>query len=323
MNARAFWVEAPHRGAIRAASLPTPGPDEVLVETLYSGISRGTELLVYRGGVPQNQRDAMRCPFQEGSFPGPVKYGYINVGRTVDGQRVFCLFPHQDRYVVPRDALVPLPDGVPARRAVLTANLETAINGVWDATPGPGDRIGVIGAGVVGSLIAWLCGQIPGADVQLIDINPLREPVARALGVEFAVAGRARGELDLVIHASGSPAGLSEALALAGVEAAIVEMSWFGDRAVSLPLGESFHSRRLTIRSSQVGRIPPERTARWDYRRRLMLALSLLQDDCLDVLINEESRFEDLPRTLNRLASHPNGTLCHCVRYPAADIFEE
>jgi threonine dehydrogenase-like Zn-dependent dehydrogenase len=321
-TARAFWIIRPGVGSIREAPLPPPVPGDVLVRSLYSGISRGTETLVFTGRVPENQRQAMRAPFQEGDFPGPVKYGYINVGRIEDGppdrlgQLVFCLYPHQDRYRVAGAAAVPLPDGLPPERAVLAANMETAVNALWDACPLAGDRIAVFGAGVLGLLTAWLCRQVPGTQVTLIDINPARRAVSEALGLRFAGDGTAVADADLVIHASGQPEGLAQALRCAGMEATVLELSWYGDRAVTLPLGEGFHSRRLVLKSSQVGRIPPHRQARWDYRRRLGLALDLLRAPELDLLVTGESDFEALPAVLAELARESGGTLCHRIRYP-------
>ena len=320
MEARAYWIVAPGRGEIRAAPLRAPGAGEVLVKAACSGVSRGTESLVFRGLVPESQRSAMRCPFQEGEFPGPVKYGYASVGRVeagagLEGQRVFCLHPHQDRYVVPAEAVVPVPDGVPDARAVLAANMETAVNGLWDAAPRPGDRIAVVGAGVVGCLVAALAARIPGTRVEMVDTDSRRAEVAARLGCAFAAPERAAGEADLVIHASGNPDGLAIALRLAGFEATVLEMSWYGDRPVSAPLGEDFHARRLTLRSSQVGAVAGARRARWSRRRRLTLALDLLADPVFDVLLTGRSAFEDLPAAHARLAQAPDGALCHVVTY--------
>jgi threonine dehydrogenase-like Zn-dependent dehydrogenase len=231
---------------------------------------------------------------------------------------VFVLYPHQTRYVVPASAVHLLPDDVPARRAVLAANLETALNVVWDAEVQPGDRVAVIGGGTVGCLTAWLAGRMPGCQVELVDVNPRRDAVARALGVSLAPPEGAMREADVVVHASGTPDGLQQALELAGDEARIVEASWFGDGLVPLPLGGAFHARRLTIVSSQVGRVAPGRRARWDSRRRMQVALGELRDDALDVLITGESPFEELPAVMARLAASPGDALCHCIRYPDA-----
>ncbi|MGH8328324.1 MAG: zinc-dependent alcohol dehydrogenase [Steroidobacteraceae bacterium] len=325
-NTRAFWIAAPGRGELRAERLTEPQAGEVGVRALYSGVSRGTEALVFAGHVPASEFERMQCPFQSGQFPAPVKYGYASVGEVMAGppeligQVVFCLHPHQERYVVPCDAVYPLPPAVPAHRAVLAANLETALNGVWDAGIAPGDRVSVIGAGSVGCLVAWLARRVIGCEVELIDINRGRATVAHSLGVAFAEPGEASGNADVVVHASGSPEGLALGLRLAGFEASVLELSWYGDRPVTLALGEAFHSRRLTLKSSQVGAVAARRRARWPSRRRLELALSLLADPALDVLINSEGAFEALPEALAELAEAPGEVIMHRVRYlPGAE----
>jgi threonine dehydrogenase-like Zn-dependent dehydrogenase len=318
-DARAFWVVAPSRGELRPAALPSRGEGDVEVEALYSAVSRGTELLVFGGHVPASEHARMRAPFQDGDFALPVKYGYASVGRVVAGppalrgRAVFCLYPHQDRYVVPAAAVCPLPGDVPPARAVLAANLETALNALWDAGAQPGDRISVVGGGVVGGLVAYLAARIPGCAVELVDLRPERAALAAALGVGFAAPARATGERDVVFHASGAPAGLVTALGLAGDEARVVELSWYGDRAVALPLGEAFHARRLTLQSSQVGRLPAARRARWDHRRRLELALSLLADPALDALFSGEVELVDLPAAMAGLGASAH--LALRVRY--------
>lgn len=320
-EARAFWVTAPGRGQIRTQQLRRPEPGELLIRTRASAISRGTESLVFRGEVPESEWRRMRCPFQEGDFPAPVKYGYSAVGVVEDGpvehlgRRVFCLHPHQDRFVVRGDAVIDIPEDVPDRRATLAANMETAINGLWDVTPGPGDRIAVIGAGVVGCLLAALAARLPGAEVELIDIDPARATIAAALGCRFAGPQQATAEADLVVHASGAPEGLAMALTIAGFEATVLEVSWYGKWIVPLALGGAFHSRRLTLRSSQVGSLPASRRQRWSHRRRLALALSLLRDPVFEVLLSDESEFAALPELMRRLAAAPAGVLCHTLRY--------
>ena len=319
-EARAFWTTAPGRGEIRTEPLSDPGPDDVLVRTIYSGISRGTESLVFQGLVPPSEYERMRAPFQSGTFALPIKYGYANVGvveagkNGFVGQRVFSLFPHQTHFVIPAGAAHPIPEAIPPRRAVLAANLETAINGLWDAEVQAGDRVTVIGAGVVGSLVAWLAGRIPGCHVQLVDTVRSRLSIASSLGVAFAMPENATPERDVVVHASGAPEGLATALRLAAFEGIIVEMSWYGTREVTVPLGEAFHAKRLTLRSSQVGHIAPRQRARWDNRRRMGLALELLVDPALDVLLTGDSAFEALPQTMAALVE-PGKALCHVVRY--------
>jgi len=318
-EALAFWVTAPGRGEIRSERLPPAGNGEAVVRAVYSGVSRGTESLVFAGRVPVSEYARMRAPFQAGDFPAPVKYGYASVGVVEEGpaglagRTVFCLFPHQTRYVVPADSLYLLPPGVSPARAVLAANLETAINGLWDALPRIGERIAVVGGGTVGCLVAWLAARIPGCRVELVDVAPARAAVAAALGVPFVLPEHATPDADRVIHASGVPEGLVTALALAGTEATVVELSWYGDRELRLPLGGAFHARRLTLRSSQVGSLPPAERPRWTHRRRLELALSLLADDRLDALLSGESAFADLPAALPALAA--GDALCHRIRY--------
>ncbi len=322
---RALWIPKPGQAELRATPLPALADDTVLVRTLVSGVSRGTESLVFRGGVPESQHAAMRCPFQEGEFPGPVKYGYMNVGvieeargpaaRARIGETVFCLFPHQDRYVVPAPSATTLPEGLPPERAILAANMETAVNAVWDARPAVGDDIVVVGAGVVGMLIAWLCSRTVGTRVRVVDPEPTRAEIADVLGLAVDPSPTHSGNADLVFHASGTPAGLVDALAEAGTEATVVEVSWFGDHPVTLPLGESFHSARLTLRSSQVGRIPPHQAPRWDYARRMALALRLLRDPVLEALVTSEGPFAELPEVVARLATEGHATLCHRVAY--------
>lgn len=318
---RAFWITQPGRGEIRTEPLETPGTDDVVVRTVYSGVSRGTEALVFTGRVPPSEWARMRAPFQDGEFPAPVKYGYANVGiveqgpPALAGRHVFSLFPHQTRFVVPARAVSPLPEEVPPSRAVLAANLETAVNGLWDARPHVGDRITVIGAGTVGCLVAWLAARTADCDVELVDINPRRETAARALGIRFREPAQARGDADIVLHTSGAPEGLQLALELAAFEADIVELSWYGDKRADVLLGGAFHARRLTIRSSQVGTLPPAQRSRWDHRRRMQFALQLLTHAELDALITGESAFDDLPAVMAQLATTPGDTLCHRIRY--------
>jgi 2-desacetyl-2-hydroxyethyl bacteriochlorophyllide A dehydrogenase len=320
-QARAFWIQAPGQGVLADEPLPAPGPEDAVVRTRFSGISRGTETLVFSGLVPPSERQRMRAPFQDGEFPAPVKYGYCNVGEVESGPAqlvgctVFCLFPHHTRYVVPAGALYDVPADVPAARAVLAANMETALNGLWDGGIKPGDRVAVIGAGTVGCLVAWLASRIPGCDVCLVDNNAARAPVASALGIAFARPDDASADCDLVFHTSGAPNGLGTALSLAAFEATIVEMSWFGTQHVSVPLGAAFHPQRLTIRSSQVGHVAASNRSRWDHRRRMQLALSLLADPALDALITGESGFDELPEVMRDLASGARDALCHRIRY--------
>jgi NADPH:quinone reductase-like Zn-dependent oxidoreductase len=319
--ALALWYRGPGQVELREEAIAPPGADEVRVKTLYSAISRGTESLVFGGHIPVGEFGRMRAPFMAGDFPFPVKYGYAAVGRiengsdALRGKTVFALYPHQTAFNIPASAAVALPEEVPPHRAVLAANMETALNGVWDAAPGPADRIAVIGAGVVGSLVAYLCGQISGTDVTLVDINSSRAELAMKLGVSFAEPGNANADCDLVVHASGSPDGLRTALELAGDEATVLEMSWYGDAAVTAMLGGPFHSRRLRLVSSQVGRIAPSHRPRWTHGRRLAAAVALLSDPRLDALLAPPVAFGDLSERLPGILDAGSGILCQPIIY--------
>lgn len=320
-EALAFWLREPGRGEIRPMHVPDPGPAEVLVRTLRSGVSRGTETLVFRGKVPVGQYDVMRAPFQEGDFPGPVKYGYLNVGvveRGPDGlagRTVFCLHPHQTRYVVPAAAVTVVPDGVPPCRAVLAGTVETAVNALWDAAPLVGDRAAVVGAGMVGCCVARLLARIPGVEVALVDIDPKRAQVAAALGVGFTQPDDAARGRDLVFHTSATSAGLQLSLDLLAPDGTVVDLSWYGDASVTLSLGGAFHSERLGIRASQVGAVAAARRGRRTPGERLALALELLRDSTFDALLTGTSRFEELPDVMPRLASGELPAICHTITY--------
>jgi threonine dehydrogenase-like Zn-dependent dehydrogenase len=320
-EALAFWVREPYVGEIRAVSLPDPGPDDVVVKTLHSAVSRGTEALVFRGGVSASQYAAMRAPFQDGDFPGPVKYGYLNVGVVesgpshLQGRIVFCLYPHQTRYVVPARSVVVVPDDVPPARAVLAGTLETAINALWDAAPLVGDRITVVGAGMVGCCVARLLARFPGADVTLVDVDADRAKIAAAIGVDFALPLDAVGGRDLVVHTSATSAGLQQSLDLLRPEGTVVDLSWYGDRDVTLSLGGAFHSSRLSIRASQVGVVAPARRASRSTSDRLALALDLLRDPAFDALLTGASPFEELPDVMARLATAALPAICHSITY--------
>jgi len=320
--AQALWYSGPGQADIRQEAVAPPGAGEVRVRALFGAISRGTEALVLAGRVPESEFERMRAPFMAGNFPFPVKYGYATVGRieggteALLGRTVFTLHPHQNVFNIPASAAVVLPQNLPPQRAVLAANMETALNAVWDAAPGPADRIAIVGAGVVGSLVAYLCGRIPGTEVTLVDINPARAELAQTLGVSFAMPETATGDCDLVVHASGHAAGLGTALALAGEEATVLELSWYGDASVAALLGGGFHSRRLRLVSSQVGRIAPSHRPRWTHGRRLAAALALLADARLDALLAPAVAFQDLAQRLPDILDASSGVLCQLIAYP-------
>jgi len=323
-EAHAFWLHSPGRGEIRPVALPKPGHGDVVVRTLRSGISRGSEMLVFRGGVPRSQYAAMRAPFQEGDFPGPVKYGYLNVGAVergppeLRGRTVFCLYPHQTAYVVPAGAVTVVPDDVPPARAVLAGTVETAVNALWDAAPLVGDRVGVVGAGMVGSCVARLLARFPALDVTLVDVDVSRAEVADALGAGFARPDDAAGGCDLVVHTSATAAGLQCSLDLLAPEGTVLDLSWYGDAEVRLSLGGAFHAGRLALRASQVGMVSPARRMRRTPGDRLTLALELLRDPAFDAIVTGESRFRELPGVMARLAAGSLPALCHIITYDGA-----
>lgn len=320
--AQALWYIGPGRAEIREEKLGAPGPGEARVRALHGALSRGTEALVLGGRVPDGEFERMRAPFMGGGFPFPVKYGYATVGRVeagpanLVGRIVFALHPHQTLFNVPSSAVVPLPDGVPPARAALAANMETALNAVWDAGPGPADRIAIVGAGAVGALVGFLCGQLAGAQVTLVDSNPARAELAGKLGVGFAAPEAAPADCDLVIHASGTAAGLGLALKLAGEEATVLELSWYGAGEVSVSLGGAFHSRRLRLISSQVGGVAPSHRPRWSHGRRLAAAVALTADARLDALLAPAVAFHDLPARLPDILGAKSGVLCQLISYP-------
>src|SRR5918993_901061 len=319
--AHAFWLSEPGVGEIRPVPLRPPGPEDVVVRTVCSGISRGTETLVFRGGVPASQYAAMRAPFQEGDFPGPVKYGYLSVGVVehgpppLYGHTVFCLYPHQTAYVVPARSVVLVPEAVPVQRAVLAGTVETAVNALWDAAPLVGDRVTVVGGGMVGCCVARLLARIPGTRVTLVDIDEGRADVAAALGVDFALPTDAAEDRDLVVHTSATSAGLQQSLDLLAPEGTVIDLSWYGDADVTLSLGGAFHSRRLGIRASQVGVVAPARRGTRTMTDRLAPALDLLADPAFDALLTGVSRFDELPEVMRRLASGDLPALCQVITY--------
>ena len=311
----ALWYVAPGQAELRAEAPRAAGPGECLVRMLYSGISRGTERLVLAGQVPPSQWPVMRAPLQQGEFPSPVKYGYSAVGELADGQRVFCLHPHQDHFLAPAAMCVPLPAALPSRRAVLAANMETAVNILWDAAPLVGERVLVVGAGVVGLLSAWLLARVAGVEVVVCDLDASRAALVASFGARFCLPAEAPGERDLVVHASASQAGLLLALERCGFEGRVVEASWYGDKPVSLPLGEGFHARRLKLLSTQVGAIAPAMRGRRTHAQRLSLALSLLDDARLDALLGPDVPFATLPAALPALLAPEAPGLCPVVSY--------
>ena len=321
-TAEALWYTAPGRAEIRREKLGPLAENMVRVRALHGAISRGTESLIAAGKVPASEYQRMRAPFMGGSFPFPVKYGYSTVGRVEAGPsalidcNVFVLYPHQTVFDVPVHAAVPIPDEVPVARAVLAANMETALNATWDADPILPGPIAVVGAGVVGALVGFLYARTPDVKVTLVDINPAREKLAHGLGLDFAKPDNAPTDCKLVVHTSADPRGLATALNLAGDEATILEMSWYGEGTVPVPLGGAFHSRRLKLVSSQVGKVAPSRRATTSYRQRMEQAIALLDDARLDALLMPAVPFRELPVRLPDILNRQNDVLCQLIDYP-------
>lgn len=319
--AQALWYVGPGQAEIRPERLPPLADGLMRVRSRYSAISRGTEALIAAGGVPESEYQRMRAPFMGGTFPFPVKYGYATVGEVeagpaaLVGHNVFALHPHQTKFDLPAEAVVPVPGDIPLQRAVLAANIETALNATWDAAPGPSGRIAVVGAGVVGALVGFLCARIEGAEVTLIDSDPAREVLAQALNLKFAMPGAAPGDCNFVFHASATAAGLATALEIAGDEATIIELSWYGAGTVAVPLGGAFHSRRLKIVSSQVGKVAPSHRASFTHRQRLEAAIKLAADQRLEALLAPAVAFGELPDRLPDILKPRSGILCQLVSY--------
>ncbi|MCA0406911.1 MAG: zinc-binding alcohol dehydrogenase [Proteobacteria bacterium] len=321
-TARALFYTAPMQAELRPVRLAALEPQDALVRMEFSALSRGTERLVASGGVPIEEADRLRCPLQEGDFPFPVKYGYCAVGvveagpEVWVGRRVFVLHPHQDRFICGINWLNDVPDHVPAARATLAANMETALNAVWDSGVSAADRVVVVGGGLVGLLVSYLCAQMPGTQVTLVDTNPARAALAHAFGAGFAPPEATLCGADVVFHTSASAAGLATALSAARDEGTVVEMSWYGAKEVAVPLGGAFHAGRIKLISSQVGRVSPGHAARgWTYGDRLQAALRLLGDERLDLLLSEPISFEDLPGAVAQLLAPDATGVVSLVKY--------
>ena len=322
--ARSLWYVKPGVAELRTERLGPPIPGEARVATLYSAISRGTERLVANGEVPESEWTRMRAPLQSGAFPYPVKYGYSATGTVTAGsdalfgKTVFCLHPHQDHFQVAETMLHVVPEGIPAKRATLAANMETALNAHWDAGTNLADRVLVIGAGVVGLLVAYLAQHIAGVDVAITDIDSSRAAIAEKLGLKFAMPANVPKDNAIVFHTSATAAGLQTAIDTADVEGRIIELSWYGARPQSLYLGGAFHSRRLQIISSQVGHVAPSKRAMVSHRERLAKAIALLDDDRLDALVAGEVDFdaitERLPQIFSNALPGPCPVICYTKR---------
>jgi NADPH:quinone reductase-like Zn-dependent oxidoreductase len=319
--ARSLWYVKPGVAELRTERLAPPRTGEARVATLYSAISRGTERLVANGEVPESEWTRMRAPLQSGTFPYPVKYGYSATGvvtagsETLTGKTVFCLHPHQDHFQVSEDMLTVVPDGIPAKRATLAANMETALNAHWDAGTQPGDNVLIVGAGVVGLLVAHLAQRMAGTNVTITDIDAGKSEICAALGLTFKMPDSLPKDNRIVFHTSATGAGLETALNASAFEGRIVELSWYGARTATVRLGGAFHSQRLSIISSQVGHVAPSQRANVSHRQRLTKAIAMLDDERLDRLVTDEIDFDNAPAALPQIFASQSAGPCPIIRY--------
>lgn len=303
--AQALVYCAPGEARIDTVDLP---PQGIRVMTRFSGISRGTERLIFNGLVPEAEHDRMRAPLQSGDFPFPVRYGYAATGTVDDpttdlhGREVFCLHPHQTAFRAPQAMVLPIPRNVPASRAILAANMETALNAIWDARLRPGSKCLVVGAGLLGWLITALLSRRPDLSVDITDIRTDTGVKADDFSVNFMTPDRTNScSYDVAFHTSASSAGLQSALDALNFEGRVIELSWYGVRETQINLGGNFHANRLSILCSQVGHVAPTHRHAVTHRDRLARALTALDDPRLDLLITHEVHFRDLPESLPRL----------------------
>jgi hypothetical protein len=304
-EARALWFVGPGHAVLRHETIAAHSAGEVCtVRSLYSAVSGGSERLVLAGRVPADLHPSMRVPYMDGDFRFPVKYGYSLVGTVEQGPQhllgrvVHLLHPHQDICIVDSADVFPVPESIPAPRATLASNMETAVTAIWDARPLLGERVLIVGFGYIGALIGQILGAMPGIDLRIVELDDRRRELARKLGHHLEAPG-GNTEFDLAIHTSGSPAGLQEAIDRLGMEGRVVEVSWYGTTEATLRLGGTFHSQRKTIIASQVSHLPAFQTPRWDRLRRKQLVFSLLRDPAFDHLLSDPIPFEQLPEFFN------------------------
>ncbi len=302
MDAHALWHVDPAHSVLRQQTLGKLTPGECLVKTRFSMVSLGTERLVCKGGMSPEAYGPMTVPYMQGAFSFPLTYGYSLTGEVIDGpqewlgERVHAMHPHQDLCVIHSHDLTVVPGNVPLDRAVLASNLETAVNGVWDGQPIMGQRVLVIGYGLIGALIAHLVKPIPGIELHIHDIRGSRKELAIANGHHVWDAAESQpGDYDLIFHTSASSAGLQFAIDHTREEGRVIEMSWYGNQTVNLDLGASFHYGRNRIISSQVSRIASPALPHFDHHRRKSLIFQLLADDAYHKFLGEGIVFDQSP----------------------------
>ncbi|MEC9205932.1 MAG: zinc-binding alcohol dehydrogenase [Pseudomonadota bacterium] len=321
INAKSFWVKKKNFGFIKEHSIDKPKASEALIKTIYSGISFGTERIVFTGSVPKNQTKVMKCPHQEGEFGSNVKYGYLNVGKVIKGSQkfkgkfVFTLFPHQNFFVLKEDDLVLIPKSVPKKRCLLIANMETALNAIWDTSPTSGDTAIVVGAGIVGFMVAYLLKSTKGIDVTIIDKDKTKNKYAKHFDINFSNKIKKSSKVDFIYECSGNPNILNQLSTSLKEEGILCILSWYGNQVSKMNFGENFFSKRLKIVFSQVSKIPKHRMKDWNNKSRRELAMKMLGDQKLDKLIErKEIKFEDLPKFFDKNRVGKN-YMCNVVKY--------
>lgn len=326
LSAESFWIRKKNNSFIKKHSISIPQNNEVLVKTIYSGISYGTEKIVYSGNVPKSQRSLMRCPYQEGEFGSNVKYGYMNVGKVMNGpsklvnRYVYTLYPHQTQYVLPLEELTFIPKLIPIKRCLLTANMETAINAMWDTLPTCGDKILIIGAGIVGFLMAYILMTIIGIEILLIDTDKEKSKIAKIFGIKFSCSIPKSYNANIIYECSGNPSVIDILSSHVNDETVICIMSWYGNSVSNINFGNEFFSKRTKILFSQVAKVSHNRDKYWNNKKRKDLAISLLNDDKLDNLIEKDMiSFHDLPEFFSNTARH-NKFFCKVIDYGEENV---
>lgn len=318
-NPLALWHTSPEKSEIKQAASFEISGEICEIQSLYSLVSTGTERLVATGKIPTGLYNSMQVPYMEGDFSLPVKYGYSLVGEVVKGpllgKTVHLLHPHQDYCKVAAADVFPIPDEVPAVRATLASNLETAVNAVWDSGVSVGDRVAVVGFGIIGSLVARLLAQLPAVSLTILEKDPDRIKMAKSMGFEVSPNENLSTPLDIAFHCSSTAAGLQTCIDTVGLEGKVIELSWYGDKSVELNLGGTFHPQRKVIISSQVSQIPASHQHRWDFRRRKEAVFELLKNPDFDLHTPKTTPFTNLPEVFSEIRKGSSKQLVWIVDY--------
>ena len=319
MKSYSLWIDKKKRSIIKHNRIVyKKNSKTVLVKTIYSGISKGTEKLISSKMVSKNQFELMQAPFQKGNFNLPIKYGYINVGKIINGPKnlinknIFSLYPHQTIYEIPIKNINLLPkDNL--KKYVLVANMETAINIFWDCSANKNDKILIFGLGTVGLLTAFFFKLKNYKKIYVYDSNINKKKYCNLLRLNFINLKQAK-DFNIIINTTSNYKVLEKSMSILVNEGKIVEASWYGSKKGYLSLGDYFHSRRLKLISSQVSKIPNHMKNKYDYKKRLKLAINSLKHKKLEKLITSESNFFNLERDYFKILNNKN-TIMHLVKY--------